>query len=204
LKRKHLPWLVISLVLFVDQASKLLVKTNMAIGEYFNVFGKYFQIYFIENNGMAFGFEFAGEYGKLFLTLFRLGAVVFLIYMLRSLIAKEEVKKGALIALSLILAGALGNIIDSVFYGKLFGYERFFHGRVVDMLYFPLWEGYLPSWVPIKGGDYFVFFRPIFNIADMAISTGVGMILVFQNRFFPSEKKAKNSPSEENLTDTAE
>lgn len=157
----------------------------MYLGEHFNVLGKYFQIYFIENNGMAFGFEFGGDYGKLMLTAFRLGAVVFLGWMLYKMVRKQSTRTGALVSLSLILAGALGNIIDSVFYGVLFGYERFFYGRVVDMLYFPLWEGYLPDWVPFKGGDYFIFFRPVFNLADMAISTGVGMLLVFQNRYFP-------------------
>lgn len=189
MKKSLIPALVIGLVLLVDQASKLLVKTQMYLGEHFNVLGKYFQIYFIENNGMAFGYEFAGDYGKLLLTLFRIAAVVFLAVMLFRMVKKSDTRTGALVSLSLILAGALGNIIDSVFYGVLFGYERIFHGRVVDMLYFPLWEGYLPEWVPFKGGDYFIFFRPVFNIADMAISTGVGMLLVWQNRYFPTEKK---------------
>lgn len=189
MKKSLIPALVIGLVLLVDQASKLLVKTQMYLGEHYNVLGKYFQIYFIENNGMAFGYEFAGDYGKLLLTLFRIAAVVFLAVMLFRMVKKSDTRTGALVSLSLILAGALGNIIDSVFYGVLFGYERIFHGRVVDMLYFPLWEGYLPEWVPFKGGDYFIFFRPVFNIADMAISTGVGMLLVWQNRYFPTEKK---------------
>lgn len=185
MKNKYIPATVIGLVLLLDQVSKLLVKSKMYLGEHFNVLGKYFQIYFIENNGMAFGFEFGGDYGKLLLTAFRLGAVVFLGWMLYKMVRKPSTRTGALVSLSLILAGALGNIIDSVFYGVLFGYERFFYGRVVDMLYFPLWEGYLPDWVPFKGGDYFIFFRPVFNLADMAISTGVGMLLVFQNRYFP-------------------
>ncbi|MBA4303107.1 MAG: lipoprotein signal peptidase [Sphingobacteriaceae bacterium] len=189
MKKSLIPALVIGLVLLVDQASKLLVKTQMFLGEHFNVLGKYFQIYFIENNGMAFGYEFGGDYGKLFLTLFRIAAVIFLGVMLSRMVKKSETPKGALVSLSLILAGALGNIIDSVFYGVLFGYESLFHGRVVDMLYFPLYEGFLPDWIPFKGGDYFVFFRPVFNIADMAISTGVGMLLVWQNRYFPQEPK---------------
>ena len=138
---------------------------------------------------MAFGYEFAGDYGKLLLTLFRIAAVVFLAVMLYRMVQKPDTRSGALVSLSLILAGALGNILDSVFYGVLFGYERIFYGRVVDMLYFPMWEGYLPDWVPFKGGDYFIFFRPVFNIADMAISTGVGILLVWQNRYFPTEKK---------------
>lgn len=196
MKKSLIPALVIGLVLLVDQASKLLVKTQMFLGEHFNVLGKYFQIYFIENNGMAFGYEFGGDYGKLFLTLFRIAAVVFLGVMLSRMVKKPETPKGALVSLSLILAGALGNIIDSVFYGVLFGYESLFHGRVVDMLYFPLYEGFLPDWIPFKGGDYFVFFRPVFNVADMAISTGVGMLLVWQNRYFPQEAKKPAEPTE--------
>jgi signal peptidase II len=196
LKKSLIPALVIGLVLLVDQASKLLVKTQMFLGEHFNVLGKYFQIYFIENNGMAFGYEFGGDYGKLFLTLFRIAAVVFLGVMLSRMVKKPETPKGALVSLSLILAGALGNIIDSVFYGVLFGYESLFHGRVVDMLYFPLYEGFLPDWIPFKGGDYFVFFRPVFNVADMAISTGVGMLLVWQNRYFPQEPKKATDTTE--------
>ncbi len=171
----------------MDQASKLLVKTQMYLGEYFYVFGKYFQIYFIENNGMAFGYEFAGDYGKLFLTLFRLGAVGFIGFYIYRLLQKAETTRGAIVSMSLIMAGAFGNIIDSVFYGVFFGYERLFHGRVVDMLYFPLWEGFLPDWVPFMGGEYFIFFRPVFNVADAAISTGVLMILVFQKKFFPAD-----------------
>jgi signal peptidase II len=196
LKKSQIPALVIGLVLLVDQLSKLVVKTQMYLGEHFNVLGKYFQIYFIENNGMAFGIEFAGEYGKLFLTLFRIAAVIFLGVMLSRMVKKTDTPQGALVSLSLILAGALGNIIDSVFYGVLFGYEKLFYGRVVDMLYFPLWEGYLPDWVPFKGGDYFIFFRPVFNIADAAISTGVGMLLVWQNRYFPQETKKSAEPTE--------
>lgn len=196
MKKSLIPALVIGLVLLVDQASKLLVKTQMFLGEHFNVLGKYFQIYFIENNGMAFGYEFGGDYGKLFLTLFRIAAVIFLGVMLSRMVKKSETPKGALVSLSLILAGALGNIIDSVFYGVLFGYESLFHGRVVDMLYFPLYEGFLPDWIPFKGGDYFVFFRPVFNVADMAISTGVGMLLVWQNRYFPQEPKKSVEPTE--------
>lgn len=196
MKKSLIPALVIGLVLLVDQASKLLVKTQMFLGEHFNVLGKYFQIYFIENNGMAFGYEFGGDYGKLFLTFFRIAAVVFLGVMLSRMVKKPETPKGALVSLSLILAGALGNIIDSVFYGVLFGYESLFHGRVVDMLYFPLYEGFLPDWIPFKGGDYFVFFRPVFNVADMAISTGVGMLLVWQNRYFPQEPKKATDTTE--------
>lgn len=171
----------------------------MMLGEHFNVAGEWFQIYFIENNGMAFGMELGGEWGKLALTLFRLVAVAGILYILRGMLKSNATRIGALAALSLILAGALGNIIDSVFYGPLFGYERWFHGRVVDMLYFPLWQGFLPDWVPIWGGDYFIFFRPVFNVADTAISTGVAMLLVFQRRYFPPDAPAA-SPTETNYT----
>lgn len=183
-------WIPIGLttaILLVDQASKIWIKTNMMLGEHFNVAGEWFQIYFIENNGMAFGMEIGGEWGKLALTLFRLVAVAGILYILRGMLQSNATRIGALAALSLILAGALGNIIDSVFYGPLFGYERWFHGRVVDMLYFPLWQGFLPDWVPIWGGDYFIFFRPVFNVADTAITTGVAMLLVFQRRYFPPD-----------------
>ena len=195
-------WISIGLttaILLVDQASKIWIKTNMMLGEHFNVAGEWFQIYFIENNGMAFGMELGGEWGKLALTLFRLVAVAGILYILRGMLQSNATRIGALAALSLILAGALGNIIDSVFYGPLFGYERWFHGRVVDMLYFPLWQGFLPDWVPIWGGDYFIFFRPVFNVADTAISTGVAMLLVFQRRYFPPDAPAA-SPTETNHT----
>jgi signal peptidase II len=159
----------------------------MMLGEHFNVAGEWFQIYFIENNGMAFGMELGGEWGKLALTLFRLVAVAGILYIIRGMLKSSATRIGALAALSLILAGAMGNIIDSVFYGPLFGYERWFHGRVVDMLYFPLWQGFLPEWIPFVGGDYFIFFRPVFNVADTAITTGVAMLLVFQRRYFPPD-----------------
>ncbi|MFZ9939387.1 MAG: lipoprotein signal peptidase [Bacteroidia bacterium] len=183
-------WIPIGLssaLLLVDQASKIWVKTNMMLGEHFNVAGEWFQIYFIENNGMAFGMELGGEWGKLALTLFRLVAVAGILYIIRGMLKSSATRIGALAALSLILAGAMGNIIDSVFYGPLFGYERWFHGRVVDMLYFPLWQGFLPEWIPFVGGDYFIFFRPVFNVADTAITTGVAMLLVFQRRYFPPD-----------------
>lgn len=199
MQKKFIPFVLVSLILLVDQASKLLVKTQMFLGESIPILGKYFQLYFIENNGMAFGYEFAGEYGKLFLTLFRLIAVGFIGYYIYKLIKKPETTNSAIVALSLILAGALGNIIDSVFYGVIFGYESLFHGRVVDMLYFPLWEGFLPSWIPIWGGDYFIFFRHIFNVADASITTGVLFILIFQKRIFPPEVK----DTETNESETA-
>jgi signal peptidase II len=197
-------WIPIGLssaLLLVDQASKIWVKTNMMLGEHFNVAGEWFQIYFIENNGMAFGMELRGEWGKLALTLFRLVAVAGILYIIRGMLKSSATRIGALAALSLILAGAMGNIIDSVFYGPLFGYERWFHGRVVDMLYFPLWQGFLPEWIPFVGGDYFIFFRPVFNVADTAITTGVAMLLVFQRRYFPPDALPA-SPTETPFTTT--
>lgn len=193
--KKFWPVWVIVAVLILDQASKLWIKTNMQLGQEFQVFGNWFIIHFTENNGMAFGIELAGKYGKLLLTLVRLIAVSGIAYFLITLIQAPTTKKGALISVSLVLAGALGNIIDSVFYGVFFNYAPLFYGKVVDMLYFPFYEGFLPSWIPFWGDSYFVFFRPVFNIADMAISTGIGMILVFQNRYFGQDKN--KSPKED-------
>lgn len=171
----------------------------MAIGDEFNVLGHYFRIHFIENEGMAYGLQFGGGSGKLILSLFRLIAVGFGFFLLNKLV-RERFHKGLILCGALILAGALGNLIDSMFYGTIFsasnygiiatlfprtgGYAGFLHGRVVDMLYFPLFEGYLPKWIPFKGGDYFIFFQPVFNIADASISVGVISVLVFQKRFF--------------------
>ena len=172
----------------------------------------WFKIYFTENPGMAFGLEYGGNWGKLALSIFRLFAIGGLIYWLSSLI-KKKASAAAIVSVSLITAGAVGNMIDSALYGLIFdkgmlfnedslawtgynglatyskeGYSAFLRGNVVDMLYFPLYEGFLPEWIPFKGGDYFIFFRPIFNIADMAISTGVGLMILFQKRIFPSKE----------------
>ena len=158
----------------------------------------WWRIHFTENNGMAFGLEFGGLWGKLALSLFRIGAVVAIGYYLKLLIGRQ-VRQIVVVALALIMAGALGNIIDSAFYGLLFsesygqvatflpeggGYAGFLQGRVVDMLYFPICKGYLPDWIPFWGGDYFVFFRPVFNIADSAISIGIALIILFQKQTF--------------------
>jgi signal peptidase II len=205
------PLLVVVAVLLLDQASKIWVKTHMQLSDEIPVFGDWFIIHFTENNGMAFGMEFAGEYGKLFLSIFRIVAVIAIGAYLYSL-SKKGYSRGFLICGGLIFAGALGNIIDSAFYGLIFnesyyqvatlfpeegGYAGFLHGRVVDMLYFPLYEGFLPQWLPIWGGDYFIFFRPVFNIADSAITIGVLAILLFHRDYFKEEeeKETEVSPS---------
>ncbi|TXC85338.1 lipoprotein signal peptidase [Luteibaculum oceani] len=190
--------IIISAVLLVDQISKFWIKLSMHYGESISVFGDWFYIHFIENPGMAFGLAFGGTIGKVLLTLFRFAAIIAIGYYL----FKKAIKlpsKGFIIAISLIFAGALGNLIDSLFYGVIFsasspynvaeflpeagGYGKFLQGKVVDMLYFPIVEGHWPNWVPFVGGDYMVFFRPIFNIADTAISVGVGMLILFQKKY---------------------
>lgn len=186
------------LILLVDQVLKFWIKTNMAIAEQFPMISDWFYIHFIENEGMAYGLKFGGEFGKIALTLFRLIAVVIGFFYMKKLV-REKYHTGLLICGALILAGAAGNLIDSMFYGLIFsastryevaqflpeggGYGTFLHGNVVDMLYFPLFDGTLPSWVPFWGGEHFIFFRPVFNIADATISVGVIAILLFQKRF---------------------
>jgi signal peptidase II len=194
--------ILVLLILFVDQLVKIWIKTNMTIGENIPVFGDWFKIYFIENNGMAFGMQFGGSLGKMLLTLFRIVLIGFIIYYINKLI-KKDAPMGVVYGVGLILVGAVGNVVDSMFYGMIFsestftevatlfppggGYSSFLHGKVVDMLYFPLIETTLPEWVPFKGGDDFVFFRPIFNIADSCITIGVAYLLLFQRRFFSRE-----------------
>lgn len=194
-------FLLIVLILLADQISKIYIKTHFKLEDSVTVFG-WFKILFVENEGMAWGAKIPGAYGKLFLTIFRLVAIVAIGYWLCDLI-KKHAPKVAVVAVSLIFAGAFGNIIDSVFYGVIFsdsyhqvatflpaegGYETLFHGKVVDMLYFPLFEGYMPEWVPFFGGRYFSFFDPVFNLADTAISVGVGLLLVFNKKAFPKEE----------------
>ncbi|MDQ0969545.1 signal peptidase II [Flavobacterium sp. W4I14] len=182
------PLIVIFLILLADQLVKTWVKTHMYLGQEFHIIGKWCIIHFTENNGMAFGMEFGGEFGKLALSLFRIAAVAGIGYGLHYLI-KHKYHRGLILNVALIFSGALGNIIDSVFYGKIYGYESWFHGRVVDMFYFPIAEGHFPTWVPIWGGEEFVFFRPVFNLADAAISVGVILILIFQKNYFKDDVK---------------
>ncbi|PKP08833.1 MAG: lipoprotein signal peptidase [Bacteroidetes bacterium HGW-Bacteroidetes-4] len=199
--RGRLVILIIFLILLADQVLKFWIKTNMMLGQEYRIAGDWFIIHFTENNGMAFGFEFAGKIGKYFLSIFRIVAVTFISIYLARLI-KKEVPLGFLISVALILAGASGNIIDSAFYGLLFehssyqvsqfmpnggGYAGFLQGRVVDMFYFPIIEGHWPSWSPIKPTESFIFFRPVFNIADSAISVGMMLILFFYRKVLQKE-----------------
>lgn len=196
--------LIVLLVLLIDQSLKIWVKTHMEYGDEIPIFGlNWALIHFVENPGMAFGITLGeGNIGKLALSLFRIFAVMFLIYYLRQLL-RSKVSFGLLVSFALILAGALGNIFDSAFYGLIFsesyfhgglavlfppegGYAGFLHGRVVDMLYFPVMQGYFPNWLPLWGGEPYQFFKPVFNIADLSISLGVLNILLFQRSFFTS------------------
>ena len=200
---------VIFLVVLADQALKIFVKTHYHAGESHAVIGNWFELYFIENEGMAYGWKFGGDWGKMILTLFRLAAVIFGVFYLRSIVQKK-CHPGFIVCAALIFAGALGNLIDSMFYGIIFeesntsllnvakkfpshGYAGFFHGKVVDMLHFPLIRNaHFPSWLPFWGGEDFEFFRPIFNLADAAISSGVIAILLFQKWFFGQRKDQIN------------
>ena len=186
-------------IVVIDQVLKFWIKTHMFVGQEYDILGHWFRIHFIENEGMAYGLSFGGSIGKIALTLFRLGAVIFGFVILKRLI-REGFHKGLVICGAMILAGAIGNLVDSLFYGMLFssssytqiaqlfppqgGYAHFLQGKVVDMLYFPLYEGFLPNWIPFKGGEYFIFFQPVFNVADASISVGVITILLFQKTFF--------------------
>jgi signal peptidase II len=190
--------LLILLILFVDQVLKIWVKTHMEIGQEIHLFGNWGILHFIENNGMAFGMEMGGKPGKFILSIFRIAAIFGIGWFLNSLINKKA-NLGLILAVSAIMAGAIGNIIDSAFYGMIFsesftqpavlfppegGYSYFLHGKVVDMFYFPVIDTHWPDWSPIKPGESFVFFRPVFNIADSAITCGVISIVLFQKKMF--------------------
>ncbi len=200
---------IILLIIFADQALKFYIKLNYFQGEEHKMIGNWFRLHFVENEGMAWGWKFGGEFGKIALTLFRLVAVIFGVYYINKIIKKKE-HKGFIICAALIFAGALGNLIDSLFYGMIFsnsdpniqnvakflpeggGYATFLHGRVVDMLYFPMIDGRFPQWFPFWGDERFEFFRPVFNIADASISVGVIIILLFQKKFFGEHDKKDN------------
>jgi len=188
--------LLIFSILIIDQVLKIYIKTHMVIGEEIPVLGNWFRIHFLENNGMAFGMEWGGKTGKVALSIFRMVAIAGIAWYLDSIIRKKA-SLGLVLCVSAIIAGAAGNLIDSAFYGMIFseswhtpailfpeggGYSSFLHGRVVDMFYFPLIDTQWPDWSPIKPGQSLIFFRPVFNIADTSITTGVLTILVFQKR----------------------
>jgi signal peptidase II len=215
------PLAIIFLVLFIDQVVKIYIKTHYCLGESHAIFGSWSYLFFIENEGMAFGWKFFGSNGKLILSLFRIAAAIGIFYYLMTLV-RRKVQTGMIIAFALIFAGATGNIIDSMFYGMLFtnstlaapaifspgnGYAGFLHGRVVDMLYFPLIDGYWPQWALIPSGlrgQHFQFFRPIFNVADSSITIGVCILLLFQKRFFHQQpvilKKEEVATSESEIS----
>lgn len=221
MKARHIVFIIL-LILIADQTLKLWIKTHYELNEHHNILGSGFQLYFVENPGMAYGWKFGGDWGKLALTVFRMVAVVFGTWYIGKII-KQKYHKGFIICAALVYAGALGNLIDSCFYGLIFdkgmtvdmqikdyvhysglakfstnGYSSFLHGNVVDMLYFPVFRGHFPSWFPFWGGQDFEFFRPIFNLADASISTGVISILVFQKRFF----KHRNTPEPHHTIET--
>ena len=199
--------LIVLLILFFDQLLKFWIKTNMMLGDVFVIAKNWFIIHFVENNGMAFGLEFGNSIGKYFLSIFRLVAIAGLGWYINKL-CKRDMPFGVIACFSLIMAGAIGNVLDSAFYGLIFnesygqvatlfppggGYSSFLQGRVVDMFYFPLISGNYPSWVPFVGGNDFIFFRPVFNMADSSITVGIISILIFYRRFF-DEKHAQVEP----------
>jgi signal peptidase II len=190
--------LLIVFILLIDQILKIWIKTHMVLGQEIKLFGDWGMIHFIENNGMAFGMEMGGKPGKLILSIFRIIAIFGIGWFLNTIIEKKA-NTALILAVSAIMAGAIGNIIDSAFYGMIFsesytqpailfppggGYSSFLHGRVVDMFYFPIIDTHWPEWFPFRGGESFVFFRPVFNLADSSITCGVISIILFQKRMF--------------------
>jgi signal peptidase II len=214
IKRRNII-LIICLIVIADQALKIYVKTHFHPGQSHPVLGSWFQLYFIENEGMAYGWKFGGGFGKIALTLFRLAAVIFGVFYINKII-KKKYHPAYIVCVALVFAGALGNLIDSMFYGLIFdkssfntysiakifpehGYAGFLHGNVVDMLYLPIFHvDQLPQWIPFFGGKPFSFFNYIFNIADASVSVGVIAILLFRKRFFTSSND--HSKQEKALT----
>lgn len=207
MKARHVI-LIILAVIIADQAMKFYIKLNYYSGEEHKIIGDWFRLHFVENEGMAWGWKFGGSFGKIFLTLFRLVAVIWGSFLLKDFIQKKF-HWGFIACAALIYAGALGNLLDSMFYGLIFsdqsygvatlfpkggGYASFLHGKVVDMMYFPIIRNaHYPSWLPFVGGKDFEFFEPVFNIADASISVGVIAILIFQNTFFKKEQEEKQA-----------
>jgi len=219
-KARQVVFLILAIII-ADQALKFYIKLNYIPGEEHNVLGNWFKLHFVENEGMAWGWKFGGGFGKIALTLFRLVAVIWGTFLIKGFI-KKGYHKGFIACAALIYAGALGNLLDSMFYGLIFDtsydpnnyatagivakafasqhYGTFLHGKVVDMLYFPIiTDAHFPKWVPFFGGDEFEFFRPVFNIADAAISVGVITILIFQNKFFHNKRAEEAAAHEENI-----
>lgn len=209
MSKKAIIFTTIILLLIIDQWSKIWIKTQLEYGTGFDIMGlSWAKIQFVENEGMAFGLSYGGVNGKYVLSIFRIIMAGFLGYILYSLLKADE-KKSLLFSFSLIVAGAIGNIIDCIFYGMIFseshyhgglaqfvpfgtGYAPLLQGKVVDMLYFPMVDTILPTWLPIWGGERFEFFRPVFNVADSAITTGVASIILFNRSFFTSDSKKTN------------
>lgn len=221
-----IPFLTLLSVLFVDQLIKIYIKSNYPLGEVGRL-ASWCVIHFTENPGMAFGFEFGGQLGKLTLSIFRVLACIGGIFYIRYMVQKKE-ESLFIFSVSLILAGAIGNILDSAFYGLLFdrgttlnenfqeympydgvaalngkGYAPSMFGCVVDMFYFPMLEGRFPDWVPVWGGEDYMFFRPIFNFADVSISVGVAIIILFQKKFSRTAKKLEDAMTEHHGQDSA-
>lgn len=212
MKRSTIAILTIVIILIIDQISKIYIKTHLNYGEGFDILGlSWAKIHFVENEGMAFGMSFGGLTGKYILSIFRIIMTGFLIYILYNLIKQNE-PKSLIVFFSLVIAGAIGNSIDGLFYGIIFseshyhggiatmfppegGYGSFLTGKVVDMLYFPMVDTVLPEWVPFWGGERFEFFRPVFNVADSAITVGVVLILLFNRQFFLSDGQKKINQS---------
>jgi signal peptidase II len=212
ISKLKVPIILVVVIILIDQTLKIWIKTNLQLNQVIEIFGNKGFILFTENPGMAFGYSFGGEWGKITLTLFRIFAVFGIGWYIVDLV-KKDAPKGLIISFALILAGALGNIIDSVFYGIIFsssdgqiaqifpsagGYGKFLRGEVVDMFYFPIIKGHFPNWFPVDDKS-FTFFRPVFNVADSAITIGVASILIFHRKFFKSEERIKSDSETVNI-----
>jgi signal peptidase II len=213
---------LIAAIIIADQALKFYIKLHFFVGEEHSILGSWFKLHFVENEGMAWGWTIGGGFGKIILTMFRLVAVIWGSFLLKDFI-KKQYHTGFIVCASLIYAGALGNLLDSMFYGLIFdnsdffsqnvahlfpaggGYARFLHGRVVDMLYFPIiTNAHYPSWIPYYGGKDFEFFEPVFNVADASISVGVIALLLFQNKFLKKHLDVQNDGTVVNTNSIAE